>query len=72
MSASTIEITCPFCQSKEVTITGIIAAFNAPLPDVFALDCEKCGRQGSGYQDSNGWHIKWDEIDHPSTSEVEV
>lgn len=57
-----VETTCPFCQSNEVIITGIIAAFNAPLPDIFALDCKKCGRTGSGYQDSKGWKIDWDNI----------
>lgn len=62
MEEPNIEAPCPFCQSNKVVITGIIAAFNAPLPDVFALDCKKCGRQGSGYQDSKGWTIDWEEI----------
>jgi hypothetical protein len=57
-----IEITCPYCQSNEVVVVDFIAAFNAPLPDIYALDCQRCGRTGSGYQDSGGWKIDWDEI----------
>jgi hypothetical protein len=55
-----IEVDCPVCQSGEVFIVDIIAGGIAPLPDIFAIDCKKCGHTGSGYQDSRGWKIDWD------------
>jgi hypothetical protein len=54
-----IEVTCPFCQSDEVFIIDFIAGATFPLPEVFAIDCQKCGHTGSGYQDNKGWHIEW-------------
>ncbi len=63
-----IEITCPFCQSNEVVIVDIIAGNNPPLPDIVALDCKKCGRTGSGYQDSKGWKIDWDDSAESQTN----
>jgi hypothetical protein len=66
MEDPVIELPCPSCQRAEVVITGIISAFNAPLPDVYALDCKVCGWQGDGYQDSRGWTINWEEIEETS------
>jgi hypothetical protein len=56
-----IEATCPLCQSDEVFITGIIAAFNVLLPDIFAVDCMNCNLIGSGYQHNEEWKIEWGE-----------
>lgn len=55
-----VEVTCPFCQSDEVFVVDFIAGGMFPLPDIFAIDCKRCGHTGSGYQDSKGWHIDWD------------
>lgn len=55
-----IEATCPSCQSDEVFVVDFIAGSIFPLPDIFAIDCKRCGHTASGYQDSKGWHIKWD------------
>jgi hypothetical protein len=57
-----IEAACPFCQSDEIFMIGVIAAFNAPLPDIFAIECKNCGHTGRGYQDSRRWKIEWDGI----------
>jgi uncharacterized protein (DUF983 family) len=57
-----IEVSCPHCQDGQLFITGVIAAFNPPAPDIFAIDCNKCGRTGSGYQRNEGgeWKFTWD------------
>jgi hypothetical protein len=54
-----IEVTCPFCESNEVFIIDFIAGAMFPLPDIFAIECKKCGHTGSGYQDSRGWKTEW-------------
>jgi uncharacterized protein (DUF983 family) len=58
-----LEISCPHCHEGQLFITGIIAAFILPAPDIFAIDCNKCGCRGSGYQrnESEGWQFTWDE-----------
>lgn len=37
----------------------VFAGCMFPLPDIFAIECKKCGHTGNGYQDSKGWHITW-------------
>lgn len=64
-----LEISCPHCHDGQLFITGVIAAFNPLIPDLFAIDCNKCGRRGSGYKrnESEGWKFTWDE-GSPSTA----
>jgi hypothetical protein len=53
-----IDVTCDLCQSDEVFIIDFIAGCMFPLPDIFAIECRKCGYIGNGYQDSRGWHTE--------------
>ena len=50
---------CPSCKSEDVFVIDFLAGCMFPLPDIFAIECKKCGHTGSGYQDSKGWHITW-------------
>lgn len=54
-----IEATCPFCQSDEIFILDFIAGAMFPLPDIFAIECKKCGHTSRGYQDNREWKIEW-------------
>jgi transcription elongation factor Elf1 len=56
------ETLCPFCNSNQLVVVDIIAAFNGLLPDIFAIDCKNCGRMGQGYQTDGKWQITWDEV----------
>lgn len=54
-----IEAVCLFCESTEVFIIDFIVGSIFPLPDIFAVECKRCGHTGSSYQDSRGWKTEW-------------
>ena len=56
-----IDAKCPFCHGEQVFMVDIIAALNAPLPTLFAIECKTCGRTGEGHQEQERWHIDWNE-----------
>ena len=35
-----IDAKCPFCHGEQVFMVDIIAALNAPLPTLFAIECK--------------------------------
>jgi uncharacterized protein (DUF983 family) len=63
MMMELIEVSCPRCQDGQLFITGVITAFTPPIPDIFTIDCNKCGCAGSGYKrnECEGWKFIWDE-----------
>jgi hypothetical protein len=61
MEPYAIDATCPSCQATQVFAVDFIAGCMFPLPDVFVIECKRCGQTSRGFQTGHGWKIAWDQ-----------